>query len=112
MITEAGRSVLDMNAIIERCLQVDQLDDQRLKPHRTLCDVVHELRVIGLQCAMPSRIHLQTPEDAPIDTDPALLRIILNNLIDNALKYAAPDTAISVEVSDDFMLPETSSESA
>lgn len=100
MIAEASRSVRDMNAVIERCLQVDQLDDQRLEPRSAPCHVQQELQIIARQCSDPSRIQLHEACVQPIDTDPALLRIILNNLIDNALKYAAPGTTIEVQVCD------------
>ncbi|MEY4756346.1 MAG: hypothetical protein RJA34_1244 [Pseudomonadota bacterium] len=100
MIAEAERSVRDMNAVIERCLQADQLDDQRLEPRSAPCHLEQELQIITKQCTDPSRIHLQGAGVQPIDTDPALLRIILNNLVDNALKYAAPGTTIEVHVCD------------
>lgn len=48
--------------------------------------------------AVPSRISSQVPEGINIDSDETLIGIIINNLIDNALKYAAHDSTVRVSV--------------
>ena len=50
-------------------------------------------RQLALNCRVPAA--------AAADTDPALLRSILTNLVDNAVEYAPPDGTVDVEVSTD-----------
>lgn len=49
-------------------------------------------------CAAPSRLSLQAPDSINIDSDEMLLSMIINNLIDNALKYAVPGSDVQVRV--------------
>ena len=44
----------------------------------------------------PEQIKIQTKHLPLVQTDLLLLRIMLDNLLGNAVKYAAPDTAITV----------------
>lgn len=51
-------------------------------------------------CRAPERVHTDiAPAQWPevwVDCDPDLLRIAVANLVDNALKYAPPDTPVAV----------------
>ncbi|MEI7430602.1 MAG: ATP-binding protein [Betaproteobacteria bacterium] len=90
------RAVADINAIIERCLQTDRLEHHRIDRVATVCHPDELLRRLVEACSEPERVSLQIAELPEIVTDPQLLGTIVVNLIDNAIKYGAPDTPISV----------------
>jgi len=91
------RAIREMNAVIERCLQTTQLGDQGLQIHPAQCDVVVLLNDVVAACPAPQRVKLLLPPQWLIHSDPQLLFIVLSNLLENACKYASPDTPIVVE---------------
>lgn len=91
-----ARAVGNMNAVIERCLQSDKLRYGHVQPSPSPCrieDILDDLRAAS---AAPERLSIQMEDLPPIDTDVQLLSIILNNLIDNAIKYGAADGTVSI----------------
>jgi signal transduction histidine kinase len=95
----AQQSVQDVDAIIERCLQADQLEQRQLVLGRQPCRVDQMLAELHADSATPQRLVMQCEALPAVDTDPQLLRIALGNLIDNALKYAEPQSAVYINVS-------------
>ncbi|HEY8034115.1 MAG TPA: 7TM-DISM domain-containing protein [Methylobacter sp.] len=95
----AQQSVQDVDAVIERCLQADRLEQQQLAPVRQSCRVDKMLGELCTASATPQRLVMQFEALPAVDTDPQLLRIALGNLIDNALKYAEPQSAVYINVS-------------
>jgi signal transduction histidine kinase len=93
--SHAQQATNDIGAVIERCLQTDQLEQRKLPPKRqaTRLDVM----LSELQATAPHRILLQCSELPVIATDPQLLRIALNNLTDNALKYAKSQSIVQMD---------------
>lgn len=94
----AQQSVQDVDAVIERCLQADQLEQRRLVLGREPCRVDTMLDELRTASATPQRLVIQFEVLPAVDTDPQLLRIALGNLIDNALKYAEPQSAVYINV--------------
>lgn len=86
----------DMDAVIERCLQTAQLGDSQLQAHLDAVDMVTVVQESVAACAHPERVHMQLPETLTLQSDRQLLAIVLNNLIENALKYGAPQQDITV----------------
>lgn len=95
----AQQSVRDVDAIIERCLQTDQLEQKQLAPRRQPCRVDQLLAELRSASATPQRLMIQSETLPALETDPQLLRIAVGNLIDNALKYAEPQSAVRIDVS-------------
>jgi two-component system, sensor histidine kinase LadS len=95
----AVQALKDMDAIVERCLQADQLDHHQLAPQKHPCHIKAMLVELCTISAAPQRIAIASAETMPeVETDYLFLHIILSNLIDNALKYGALDQVIKIHV--------------
>ncbi len=98
MKSEAERSIRDMNSIIQRCMQVEQLDERAASKHLRSCCLIEELADLIRSTPEPGRLALHAVELPGIQTDPLLLRMIVANLIDNACKYSPKASPIKVSV--------------
>lgn len=96
----AQSAVQDMNNVIERCLQVGQLDEGALKIHRQRCDLGAIARRAVAAVSEQNRVRLDlSPQLPSIDSDPQLLEIVLRNLLDNAIKYSPAGSVVELLVS-------------
>lgn len=96
---EIRQAIRDMNAVIERCLQTAQLSDRQLQAHLSRVDLVDVVREAVSACGQSQRLRCTLPAQLHVQTDAQLLLIVLNNLLENACKYAAPESPIDVRVS-------------
>ncbi|MBS4669982.1 sensor histidine kinase, partial [Klebsiella pneumoniae] len=107
-ITQTGRlrdhaenAIEQIDSVIERSDLASRFDDGRLEITRVPCSL-HELVVeLVMQRNDSERIRLELPHPEPLvlQTDPVLLKTILDNLISNALKYSPGQSEIKVLVS-------------
>lgn len=103
MQSHARQAVRDIDAIVERCALVSQLEDKATQVQRVPCDIgALVAEVIALQPpGAAGRISLRLAPDAAsasLSSDLLLLRTILGNLIDNALKYAPQGAPVRIDV--------------
>lgn len=90
------QSVDDINFIIERCVEFDGLS-QDAEPHYErikICDLMDEV----LRPMETQRLIFDLEQDHVVFSDAQFLRIILTNLLTNAIKYSKNDTAIELTV--------------
>lgn len=90
------RSVDDINAIVDRCLQSDQLRQGRLSADREICAIAEILNELRAACPAPERIVLSVEPMPPVRADRQLLQTVLSNLLDNALKYSTSESDIHI----------------
>jgi signal transduction histidine kinase len=91
------RAITDMNAVIERCMHTWQLADQGLQPDWQAVDPLALTRASRESCRSSTRVDLDLPERANLlAVDEQMLSIVLGNLLDNACKYSAPDSRITL----------------
>lgn len=91
-----ARSVADMNAIIERCLQSDRLLHGRVNLTAASCRIEEILEQVRASCTAPNRLVIKAERLPSFTTDAQLLSVILSNLFDNAIKYGKPESAVVV----------------
>lgn len=88
------QAIRDMNNVIERCVQTTQLSDNRLVPHIEHLDLVSVINEAATLCPQASRLVMALPMRLAIESDRQLLFIVINNLLENAFKYSAPDSQV------------------
>lgn len=95
-------AIQDMDNVIERCLQVGQLDDDALKVERQSIDLVPIVRRQLEAGHLATRVTVGSsgplPAAAPLDSDPHLIEVVLRNLLENAAKYSKRDTPIELSL--------------
>jgi len=99
-LEHASRAIQDMKAIIERCVQADQVGQLTLVQHRQAVDVPALIREMGQHIpGLSERLRISAaPDLVQQNADAQLLRIILTNLLDNAARYSDPLTLVTVLV--------------
>ena len=93
-----SRAIDDISGILNRMLEVDSLEGQKIRVEPKsfqirglLLDIIDDFPATG-------RIDLHCAFKKTMTSDPVLLRRILTNLLDNALKYGAFDGAVKLTV--------------
>lgn len=96
-------AVRRISQLLERCQLADQLEAGRLTLRPEVVDLSDLLSGLMARSPAPQRLQLTGPPPGAITTDRQLLEIILGNLLDNAVKYAAPGTPIEIRIRPDSL---------
>jgi two-component system sensor histidine kinase/response regulator len=102
ILAEVIAATQAMHRMVMDMLDVMRVDERGLLPKRRLADIGSLLReaarpAIAQARTSGHRIHVEVPEQAiEVSVDADLLRRVLENLLDNALKYAPADTTVVV----------------
>lgn len=91
----AETAIHDMNDLIERFQQVDQIENEKIKILMQICRMDEILAELTDNQAS-KRFSIKAEALSELITDLQLLRIILGNLINNAIKYSPPGTVIDI----------------
>ena len=93
-------SLQEIDAIIDRCAEIDGYEQGQM-PMAVHAFSLRQL-MIGVKVANPSeRIYTVMrgiDEDAQLKSDMQYIKIILSNLLTNALKYSPPDSLVELEI--------------
>jgi two-component system sensor histidine kinase KdpD len=90
-----------LGSLTSRLLRTARLDSEEIKPRMELIDLTSLIGHIAAQhsARFPERpIILANPEAVEVQADPALLRLTLNQLIENACKYSKPRSAVTIAI--------------
>lgn len=93
--------------IIEDLLRVAKVDDGKVYLHKSSCDIVQQVEVVIKEQAVlfESRgqsVVLNIPEASVVAMiDPKLMRMVLENLLDNAGKYSPNGSVVTIDIFED-----------
>jgi K+-sensing histidine kinase KdpD len=94
------QAIQGMNTVIERCVQVDSLDQKKLAFRPEELDVEEILQDAIRESTNPSRIKLYINSvSLAVKTDSSLFSVVVANLLDNALKYSVPESPVAMTAS-------------
>lgn len=93
----AEQSITDMSAIIDRSLEVDRLDHKEVELFTESVDLIELIQLLIDGSSDPDRIRFD--EDigsCQVTTDRLLLKTVVNNLLDNSVKYSEQTSIIHI----------------
>jgi signal transduction histidine kinase len=93
----AEQSITDMSAIIDRSLEVDRLDHKEVELFTESVDLIELIQLLIDGSSDPNRISFD--EDIGsclVTTDRLLLKTVVNNLLDNSVKYSEQTSIIHI----------------
>jgi signal transduction histidine kinase len=97
--TSMTQSIDNMTQVIDRVGQVDAIDQKNFVLRYEKCAVLEAIKSLPLITAQTDRFRILGLHEVNIRTDRLLLKTIINNLLDNAVKYSTPATMIEISVS-------------
>lgn len=92
-----GFAASDMDAIINCCIQADKIDQGGLQPNLTKFLLLPYVNDIVTALHAFNRLDVNIPVSLSISSDTMMLRLIISNLLENALKYSPPKSRVIVE---------------
>ena len=96
----ADNAILSMDQVIERCQQVQKLADGQLNPQQDEVNLPALLKEWVAQSADAERIQLDLIELPRLLSDEKLLKIVIGNLLDNALKYSLKGSTVRLALAE------------
>lgn len=88
------KAALDMAGIIERVEQSEKLDSQQVTPEFVTFNLSAFLADVAAEKPFADRVSFATAGSLHVSTDGLILKSILWNLLDNAIKYSPADKPI------------------
>ncbi len=95
------RAVTDMDSIIERLLQVERLEDERIEIQQQSIDLLEMVEAVCISLPEGERIRPVVHGEPSLNSDPQLVRVIVSNLLENALKYSPKHSEVTITLSGD-----------
>ena len=92
------RAVDDLDTIIERCVQADQLEQGVVPMHQRQFALDELIDDLMHSVDARERITLTKPDHCLIFSDYQYVKVILLNLLNNALKYSPPDSLVTLDI--------------
>jgi signal transduction histidine kinase len=92
---QIATDVREMEALTSALLERERIKNRTSRPDHTEFDLVAMVQVLidGFAGEAPNVLMLESPEVMNITGDEALLKVMLQNLVDNAVKFSLDDSA-------------------
>ncbi len=90
----ANRAVNNIDLIVERCLQLGKLDAEAIRLNPQQIELAVFLKQIVADMKASDRVDIDCDPDLSTQVDSSLLRIVISNLLENAVKYSPSGSSI------------------
>jgi signal transduction histidine kinase len=97
-LAKMQRAVDNIDTILERCVAVDHLEQGALTVQARDEDLAALLAECAEQAPQAERIRLALQPGARAHVDGVLLRLMVRNLLDNALRYGDPNVPVTLQL--------------
>lgn len=92
------RAVDNIDTILERCVAVDHLEQGALTVQAQTEDLAALLAECAEQAPQAERLRLELQAGVQAHVDGVLLRLMVRNLLDNALRYGDPERPVTLQL--------------
>lgn len=94
----ANRAMNNINSIVNRCMQLDKLDTKKMQLNRTVFDAREFIEALLRDYDASTRTKVCILPGLMVCADSEVLRVVVANLLENALKYSPADSLIEIEM--------------
>ena len=94
----SDEAIRGLTNVLDRCNQVIRLDNHTQMLRLETCNLTETLQRLCAGAHNPARISLKVQGMMIVQGDPVLLDVVFGNLLDNAFKYAPPESEICVSL--------------
>ena len=98
MMSHARRTLQSINDLIDRCLLVEKFEDDQIISNYEYFRVDEVVEESLRKSPDPARFAVYHEERITIKSDRQLLRSVVSNLLDNAIKYSPPGSMVQLRV--------------
>jgi len=98
MMSHGRQTLQSVNDLIDRCLLVEKFEDDQIISHFDYFRIGEVVDEAWQKSADPSRFATYYEERINIKSDRQLLKSVVSNLLDNAIKYSPPGSVIQLRV--------------
>lgn len=93
----ANRAVNNIDLIVERCLQLGKLDADAIRLNPQYIELAAFLKQIVAEMKASDRVVIDCDPDISTHVDSSLLRVVMSNLLQNAVKYSPSESTILIK---------------
>ena len=98
MMSHARGTLQSINDLIDRCLLVEKFEDDQIISHYEYFRIDELVEETLHKSSDPARFAVYHEERITIKSDRQLLKSVISNLLDNAIKYSPPGSMIQLRV--------------
>jgi signal transduction histidine kinase len=84
--------------LLDRCIEADRLGSEKIPINPVSIEIDRLLAEVSRQSDCSERLIVDSPRDVSLNTDPVILRRVMHNLVENALRYSPRGSLIHLDV--------------
>ncbi len=96
MLEHGRRTVNNINQLIARCQQAEQFEDDEVISHFEMFAVDELIDEVLAKMPDAARVDVQCEKPLAVNSDWQIMKSVLSNLIDNAVKYSAAGSTVNL----------------